>query len=61
MAQAIDKADADVVAGDCHLANGAIFQETGRRAVHPLQLLARAYGIPPEAGAGAGAPEGGRP
>ena len=28
---AIDKADAEVVAGDCHLANGAILEETGRR------------------------------
>ncbi|MCU4184081.1 4Fe-4S dicluster domain-containing protein [Acidiferrimicrobium sp. IK] len=48
LAQAIDKADAEVVAGDCHLANGAIDQETGRRPLHPLQLLARAYGIPEE-------------
>jgi Fe-S oxidoreductase len=47
---AIDNADAEVVSGDCHLANGAINQETGRVAVHPLQLLARAYGIPPEEG-----------
>lgn len=37
-----------VVAGDCHLANGAILQETGRQPVHPMQVLARAYGIPPE-------------
>ena len=42
--------DADVIAGDCHLANGAIRQETGRQPVHPLQLLARAYGIPAEDG-----------
>lgn len=48
LAEAIDKADADVVAGDCHLANGAIDQETGRRPLHPLQLLARAYGIAEE-------------
>ncbi|MBV9660314.1 MAG: hypothetical protein JO337_04075 [Acidimicrobiales bacterium] len=39
---------AEVVAGDCHLANGAILQETGVAPVHPLQLLARAYGIEPE-------------
>ena len=45
---AVEKADAEVVAGDCHLANGAILQETGNRPVHPLQFLARAYGIPPE-------------
>jgi Fe-S oxidoreductase len=48
LVQAIEKADAEVVAGDCHLANGAIRQETGRIPMHPLQLLARAYGIPPE-------------
>ena len=45
MADAIERADNDTVAGDCHLANGAIVQETGKRPVHPLQLLARAYGI----------------
>ncbi len=45
---AINKADAEVVAGDCHLANGAIVQETGQVPMHPLQLLARAYGIPEE-------------
>jgi Fe-S oxidoreductase len=42
---ALEKADAEVVAGDCHLANGAIFEETGREPMHPLQLLARAYGL----------------
>jgi glycerol-3-phosphate dehydrogenase subunit C len=45
MAKAIDRAGGDVVAGDCHLANGGIVQETGRTPVHPLSLLARAYGI----------------
>jgi len=45
---AVEKADAEVVVGDCHLANGAINQETGRLPLHPLQMLARAYGIPPE-------------
>ncbi|MDA8399740.1 MAG: heterodisulfide reductase-related iron-sulfur binding cluster [Actinomycetota bacterium] len=34
--------------GDCHLANGAIREETGLVPLHPLQLLARAYGIPEE-------------
>jgi glycerol-3-phosphate dehydrogenase subunit C len=34
-----------VVCGDCHLANGAITQETGARPLHPMQLLARAYGL----------------
>jgi glycerol-3-phosphate dehydrogenase subunit C len=46
MATAIDKAGGDVVAGDCHLANGGIVQETGRQPQHPLSLVARAYGIP---------------
>jgi glycerol-3-phosphate dehydrogenase subunit C len=46
---ALERADAEVIAGDCHLAAGAINQETGRVVQHPLQLLARAYGIPPEA------------
>jgi glycerol-3-phosphate dehydrogenase subunit C len=46
MAVAIDKAGNDTVAGDCHLANGGIFQETGKQPVHPIQLVARAYGIP---------------
>ncbi len=48
LAEAVERADAEVVAGDCHLANGAINQETGRRPRHPLQALARAYGIDPE-------------
>ena len=48
MKVAIEKVGADVVAGDCHLANGAIAQETGIRPLHPLQVLARAYGIAEE-------------
>jgi glycerol-3-phosphate dehydrogenase subunit C len=45
MAQAIRKADGDAVAGDCSLANGGIRLETGTEPVHPLTLMARAYGI----------------
>jgi hypothetical protein len=48
MATAIDAAGNDVVAGDCNLANGGILQETGKQPIHPLQLIARAYGIAPE-------------
>lgn len=48
LADAVEKAGDDVVTGDCHLANGAIVQETGKRPVHPLQMVARAYGIPEE-------------
>jgi glycerol-3-phosphate dehydrogenase subunit C len=44
----ITKADGDAVAGDCHLANTAIMEQTGSTATHPLQVLARAYGIPEE-------------
>lgn len=44
--EAVEKAGTDAVCGDCFLANGAIAQETGARPVHPLQLVARAYGIP---------------
>lgn len=48
MAKAIERAGGDAVAGDCHLANGGIVQETGRQPVHPVSLVARAYGIPEE-------------
>jgi len=48
MARAIEKAGNDVVAGDCNLANGGILQETGLLPVHPVQIIARAYGIPEE-------------
>ncbi len=43
--EAITKSDAELVAGDCHLSNGAIYADTGRKTVHPLEVLARAYGI----------------
>lgn len=46
MAREIRAAGNEVVCGDCTLANGAILQETGTRPLHPIQLLARAYGIP---------------
>jgi glycerol-3-phosphate dehydrogenase subunit C len=45
MAAGIDKAGHDTVAGDCALANTSIVQETGKQPVHPIQLIARAYGI----------------
>jgi glycerol-3-phosphate dehydrogenase subunit C len=44
----IRKAAGDVVAGDCNLANMAIAEQTGDMPLHPLQLIARAYGIPQE-------------
>jgi Fe-S oxidoreductase len=42
---AIEKAETDLVAGDCHLANTAIREATGKVPSHPVQVLARAYGI----------------
>jgi len=48
LADAVEKAGNDVVTGDCHLANGAIVQETGKRPMHPIQMVARAYGIAEE-------------
>lgn len=41
----IDEAGDAVVSGDCHLANTAIVEQTGRTSRHPLQILARAYGL----------------
>src|SRR5205085_917101 len=49
---AVAHSDADLIAGDCALANTAIEEGTGRRPVHPLQVLARAYGIDTEEGEG---------
>ena len=48
LATAIEKAGNEVVAGDCSLANGGIVQETGKKPVHPLSFVARAYGIQEE-------------
>ena len=48
----VDASGNEVVCGDCHLANGSILQETGTQPVHPLQLVARAYGL--EDGPGGG-------
>jgi Fe-S oxidoreductase len=33
------------ICGDCHLANTAILEETGSKPLHPVQFLARAYGL----------------
>ncbi len=38
-----------VVTGDCSLANTAIAEQTGAQPCHPIQLVARAYGIPGDA------------
>ncbi len=48
LADEIERAGGDIVMGDCHLANTAITEQTQRVPVHPLQVIARAYGIPAE-------------
>ncbi len=48
LAAELERAGGDIVAGDCHLANTAITELTGRIPQHPLQIVARAYGIPAE-------------
>jgi Fe-S oxidoreductase len=45
LAERIDAAGGDVVVGDCDHANTAIEEQRGLRPLHPLQVLARAYGI----------------
>jgi len=35
----------DLIAGDCHLSNNAIKEQAGKTPVHPIQVVARAYGI----------------
>lgn len=45
---AIQKSDGEVLAGDCHLANTSITEETNRRVLHPIQVIARAYGMDEE-------------
>ena len=45
LARELSSSGADMFCGDCHLANTAILEETGRRPLHPLQILARAYGF----------------
>ncbi len=46
--ETIREADTELVAGDCQLSNTAIAEGAGRRPLHPLQVLARAYGLPEE-------------
>ena len=48
LADAIRAADSEIVVGDCHLANTAITEQTGASPLHPLQVMARAYGIDSE-------------
>jgi glycerol-3-phosphate dehydrogenase subunit C len=48
LAEQIRGANGDVIAGDCHLANTAITEQTGEEPLHPIQVIARAYGITEE-------------
>ncbi len=48
LAEKITTVASEVIAGDCHLANTAITEQTGQTPMHPLQLIARAYGITEE-------------
>ena len=41
----VQDAESQLVAGDCHLANTAIREATHKVPVHPVQVLARAYGL----------------
>ena len=41
----VRESSAELVAGDCHLANTAIKEDTDTMPSHPLQVMARAYGI----------------
>jgi Fe-S oxidoreductase len=43
--ETVSSSEAQLVAGDCHLANGAITEATGTQPLHPMQVLARAYGF----------------
>jgi len=44
----INEAQADQVATDCSLAGLQIEQGTGKKTLHPIEVLAQAYGITPE-------------
>ena len=48
LADAITAVDSASVAGDCHCANTVILEQTGMVPLHPLQVVARAYGIAEE-------------
>ena len=45
----VRESEAQLVVGDCQLANVAIAEGSGKRPIHPLQVLARAYGLEEDA------------
>ena len=48
LANKLEAVNNQIVAGDCHLANTVIVEQTGIVPQHPLQVVARAYGIAEE-------------
>jgi len=48
LGEMVKDAAGEVVAGDCHLANTAITEQAGVEPLHPLQIVARAYGLDTE-------------
>ena len=48
LAEEIERANGEIIAGDCHLANTAITEQTDKVPLHPIQVIARAYGISEE-------------
>jgi Fe-S oxidoreductase len=48
LGEMVKDANGDVVAGDCHLANTAITEQAGVAPLHPLQVVAQAYGLDTE-------------
>jgi Fe-S oxidoreductase len=55
----VKESDAQLIAGDCQLANVAMEEGAGRRPIHPLQVMARAYGILDDVTDDQRAPQGG--
>ena len=42
---AIEEAEPDIVASDCPLSGIALTQSTGKKSVHPIQVIHKAYGL----------------
>jgi Fe-S oxidoreductase len=47
LSEVLKKKGEGVLCGDCHLANYAIYEESGNKTLplHPIQILAAAYGL----------------
>jgi glycerol-3-phosphate dehydrogenase subunit C len=50
LVRGIENAEPDVVVSDCQLAGQRILKENGKVPLHPVQALARAYGVAVEVG-----------